>query len=65
MKRIMNLLLATMLICSLTVPTYAQSLAQPASTTLSEGNIIIIAVIAVIAVLAVIWFVVKNKKNKK
>ena len=34
----------------------------PIGSTLSQGNIIIIAVIAVIVVLAVVWLVKKKKK---
>ena len=62
-KRIITLLLAVLMICALTVPAFAQSVTQPASSTLSQGNIIIVVIIAVIAVLAVIYFVVKSKKK--
>ena len=37
----------------------------PSGSTLSQGNVIIVALVAVIAVLAVVYFAVKSRKNKK
>ena len=64
MKRIITLLLAILMICMLTIPASATAHIEYGST-LSEGNIVIVAVIALVAVLAVIYFAVKSRKNKK